>query len=191
MSNLGFNVAAIGASAGGLKPLKLFFKHLPAALDIPFVVILHLPKYHKTNLPQILSTCIDRPITLLESEEILQRNHVYILPGHLQAEISDGALHMSPRIRGPINRVIDNFFVSLAKDQTNKAIGIILSGAGMDGAIGMNAIYKNGGHTFVQDPSTSDHSSMPESAIAADNPYCVRIETMGDKLLELVGRVNT
>jgi len=184
-------VAAIGSSAGGLEAFQELFQHMPADTGLAFVVIQHLSPRHETLIPELLSPLTAMPVRRVTEETIVEPNHVYVMPPSMTLTIDDCVLFASkmPRLRGR-RSPIDRFFRSLAEDQEDEAIGIILSGTGTDGALGLKAIKERGGLTLVQAPHTASHDSMPRGAIltgAAD--YVLPVPEMPAKLVERIARL--
>jgi len=180
-------IVGLGASAGGLDSLKLFFKNLPQQLNASYVVVTHLPVNYQTRLDIVLAGFTSLPVTLLKEAITPQLNHVYVLPGQFKVYMKQGRLVVLERGLEPVNRTIDEFFFSLATAKKEKAIGIIFSGSGGDGAKGINEIHHNGGIVFVQDPESSAYRSMPDKAIGIDHPdKILKPDEMGKKLLNLL-----
>ena len=132
-----------------------------------FVLVQHLDPIHKSALPQILSRVTALPVQEATDNQPVEANHVYIIPRDQSLTIRQGMLRLTPRARRQtLHRPIDSFFESLAADQRERAIGIVLSGTASDGTLGLEAIKAEGGITFAQDDSAK-YDSMPRSAIAA------------------------
>lgn len=165
-----FPVIGIGASAGGLDALELFFKHLPIDTGYCFVVILHLDPNHKGMIPEILQRYTSIPVIAAVDGVKAKPNTVYVLPSNKTISISNRVLSLSkPLEQRGLRLPIDLFFSSLAKDFKTKSVGIILSGMGTDGGIGLQAIKKENGFAFVQDPATAKFDGMPLNAIKSVN----------------------
>lgn len=161
-----FPVVAIGASAGGLEAYKEFFLALPVDTGMAFVMIQHLDPSHKSMLTEIISKATRMPVEEVSSGVAIQPNRVYVIPPNAQMALADGVFHLSPRGKTPGQHLAVNFFMrSLAQERKSGAIGIILSGTGSDGTLGMEDIKAEGGITFVQDPATAKYDAMPRSAI--------------------------
>lgn len=160
-------IVGIGASAGGLEAFRELLSHLPVDSGMGFVLVPHLDREHESALTQILSRATSLPVTETVDGQSVAPNHVYVIPRDSSLTIERGVLKHGTRPpgRGP-HRSIDSFFESLAQDQGNRAIGIVLSGTATDGTQGLEAIKAEGGITFAQD-DTAKHTSMPHSAIAA------------------------
>ena len=163
-------VVAIGASAGGIEAFRLFFEAMPADSGIAIVVVLHMSADHKSALPEIIARWTAMPVREAVDGEKVQPNQVYIVPpGHV-GTLQSGALRLRQLAAGVPREAtpIDEFFDSLAADKGEDAVGIVLSGTGHDGALGLKAIRARGGLTLAQgvDGTAPQHSGMPSSAIA-------------------------
>jgi two-component system CheB/CheR fusion protein len=163
-----FPVVGIGASAGGLEALEQFFTGMPANSGMAFVVIQHLDPNHKGIMPELLQRVTDMKVYNVTDHLKIKQDSVYIIPANKSMSILNGALHLFEPIetRG-LRLPIDFFFRSLAEEKKDKSIGIILSGMGSDGTMGMRAIKEKGGIVAVQDPLAAKFDSMPRSAIDA------------------------
>src|SRR5690348_7489458 len=133
-------VAGIGASAGGLEAFKLLLAHLPANTGLAFVFVQHLDPKHHSNLSEILARVSAIPVLQATDGMQIEQNHLYVIPPDAGLQIAGGLLRMTPRVpvSGP-HLPIDRFLRSLAQECGSRAIGVILSGAGMDGAAGLEA----------------------------------------------------
>lgn len=135
-----------------------------------FVVLSHLSAEHKSQLVPILSRHTSMPVAEIVDGMACEPNHVYILPPNAQVSIQQGILKLEPRaLRERVPRPIDYFFRSLAADQKNRAVGIVLSGADSDGALGLKAIKGEGGISVVQSPDSARFPEMPLSGLDADH----------------------
>ncbi len=160
-------VVGIGASAGGLEALTLFLKNLPENTGMAFIYIQHLDPTHESMLTPILSRV--SPVLVREARNgvVIMPDTLYVIPPNKSMLITKGTLRLATRIKGSTGLAsIDNFFRSLAKDQKECGIGVILSGNASDGARGLRAIKEEGGTTFVQEEDSAKYSSMPHQAIA-------------------------
>lgn len=165
--NRGPPIAGIGASAGGLDAFKRFFAAMPPDSGIAFVLIPHLDPNHQSLMVELLSRCTEMPVVEATDALAVAPNRVYVLPPNKYMTIAGGALHLTgPVVRGGPQTSIDLFLRSLADDQKEKAIGIILSGTGAHGSQGLRAVKASGGMAMAQDPSTAEYPPMPEHAIA-------------------------
>ena len=159
-------IAGIGASAGGLEAIHSFFQAMPATSGIAFVVIQHLYPTQKSLAAEIIGKYTAMPVVAAEAGMRLLADHVYTIPANTYPALAHGVLEFAapPEHQG-LRLPIDHFFASLGTDQHERAIGIILSGSGSDGASGLKSIVANGGIVLAQDPATAQFDGMPESAI--------------------------
>ncbi len=162
---LTFPLVGIGTSAGGLEALESLIKHLRAE-NMAFVVVQHLSPQHKSALESLLSRYTPLPVVTATDGLKVEPKRIYVIPPGSLLSIQDGALHVDQTDDDRAPRLtIDFFFRSLAKEQGPGAIGVILSGTGTDGTLGIAEIKAGGGITFVQEPSTAMYSGMPQSAL--------------------------
>ena len=160
-------VVGIGASAGGVEALRRFFTHLPADVGMAFVVVLHLSPDHDSSLAEILQHDTDMPVQAATDDLALQPDHVYVIPPQHEMWVEGTQLRLSTRSSQHRPNTIDALFDSLADEYGNQAIGILLSGTGTDGTLGLRAIKSHGGIAMVQVPSDAEHEDMPRNAIDA------------------------
>ncbi|NCC24138.1 MAG: chemotaxis protein CheR [Deltaproteobacteria bacterium] len=160
-----FFVVGIGASAGGLEALREFFEHTRPADAAAFVVVQHLSPDYKSLMPELLARHTVMPVVHIEDGVALIPGHVYLLPPKNNLTIFHGRLFLAPQ-ETPFNLPIDIFFCSLAEDQQERAVGIVLSGTGSDGTRGVRAIKEHGGMVMVQDEASAGFDGMPKNAIA-------------------------
>jgi two-component system, chemotaxis family, CheB/CheR fusion protein len=164
-----FPVVGIGASAGGLAAFEAFFSGIPADTDpgMAFVLVQHLAPDHKSILTDLLGRYTRMKVFEVEDGMIVQPNCAYIIPPGKDMAYISGALQLMEPVAPRGKRMpIDFFFRTLAQDQQEKAIGVVLSGSGSDGTLGVRAIKGEGGMVMAQDPASSEYDSMPRSAIA-------------------------
>jgi two-component system, chemotaxis family, CheB/CheR fusion protein len=162
-----FPVVGVGASAGGLNAFTRFLERLPLDTGMAFVLVQHLDPTHESALITLLSRSTSLPVCEITNKLRVEPNHIYVIPPNVSLIITKGLLRLQPRDRTSHGqRTIDSFFTSLAEDQQEWAIGVILSGVASDGTAGLEAIKAEGGITFAQDDS-AEYDSMPRSAIAA------------------------
>ncbi|MDB5932322.1 MAG: signal transduction histidine kinase with CheB and CheR [Polaromonas sp.] len=166
-SPLDFPVVGIGASAGGLEALLRFFEQMPPVNGMAFVIILHLSPEHESNASEILQRATDMPVNQVVERVAVQANHVYVIPPTHDLAMNDGHLQLREptRIRG-LHVAIDLFFRTLAAVHEERAIAIIMSGTGADGAAGLSRVKEQGGVTLAQAPEDAQHDGMPKAAIA-------------------------
>lgn len=161
-----FPIIGIGASAGGLEAFELFFKTMPPISGMAFVLVPHLDPGHASMLSEILQRNTSMPVHEVQDQIRIQPDHVYIIPPGKDMTIFHGVLNLSvPEQARGLRLPIDAFFRSLAEDQGERAICVILSGSGSDGTLGLRAIHGVGGVSFVQEPSTAKYDGMPSSAV--------------------------
>ena len=180
-----FPIVGVGASAGGVEALEYLFKAMPPEPGMAFVIITHLAPKRESMLPEILARDTRMPVLIAERHQAVRPNHVYVAPADAVLDITKGRLGVRAVGDGRERTPIDSFFAALAEDQGEYAIGIVLSGAGSDGTLGIKAIKEHGGLTMAQatDHSGPRHASMPESAIASGLvDLAVPVETMPAQL---------
>ncbi len=165
-NKISFPIVGIGASAGGLEALEQFFGNVPKNCGIAFVVIQHLDPNHAGIMPELLQRTTEMKVLQVTDHLRVQANQVYVIPPNKSMSILNGCLHLFEPIelRG-LRLPVDYFFRSLAQDQNEKSIGVILSGMGSDGTLGLKAIKEKNGLVAVQDPSTAKFDGMPQSAV--------------------------
>ncbi|MDR3454168.1 MAG: chemotaxis protein CheB [Rhodoferax sp.] len=145
-----------------------FFRQVPPDCGLAFVPVQHLDPSHASILNEILQRSTTMPVVEAQERMKVAPNSVYVIPPNRDLAIFDGALQLSLPEQPRGHRMpIDAFLHSLAQDQGEKAIGIILSGTGTDGTLGLRAILGAGGVTLVQEPATAKYDGMPSSAIRA------------------------
>jgi two-component system CheB/CheR fusion protein len=133
-----------------------------------FVLIQHLEPQHESALPKLLAKATDMPVVEVSNGLAVEPNHVYVIPPNKNLTIQQETLRLAPRSNDAgLHHPIDEFAVALAEERGNAAIGVVLSGTGSDGTLGLKAIKVAGGITFAQDPKTAQWPTMPLSAIAA------------------------
>jgi two-component system CheB/CheR fusion protein len=167
-ANLPFPVIGIGASAGGLEALEAFFGACPANLGMAFVVVQHLSPDHQSLMAEILARRTAMPVTEVQHDMVIQPDHVYVIaPGRtLTLERGRFKLGEPVELRGH-RRPVDDFFRSLAEEQKEKAIIVLLSGTGTNGTAGAQAVKAAGGVCLAQNPDSAAFPGMPRSLIHA------------------------
>jgi len=186
-STLHFPVVGIGASAGGLPALQTMFENMPAVNEMAFVVILHLSPKHPSSAAAILQRVTRMPVVQVTSEVHIQPGHVYVIAPNQQMAMMDGLLQVGEleRPRGQ-HVAIDLFFRTLAAVHRERAIAVVLSGTGSDGAVGIARVKEQGGVTIAQAPADAEYDGMPSAAIrtgAVD--FVLPVSDMPQKLIEL------
>ncbi|MBI4844812.1 MAG: PAS domain-containing protein [Nitrospirae bacterium] len=165
----GFYIVGIGASAGGLEAFQEFFTHMPSDSGMAFVLVPHLDPTHKSIIGDILKKYTDMNILQAEDGMKVLPNRVYLIQPDKNIAILNGKLQLiEPAERRGLRHPIDFFFRTLAEDQGENAVAVILSGTGTEGALGLKAVKGEGGLVIVQDPKTAKYDGMPQSAVATD-----------------------
>ncbi len=161
-----FPIVGVGASAGGFEAFSELLKHLPSTTGMAFVLVQHLDPTHESILPELLSRSTTMSVEQVKDGMAIEPNHIYVVPPNMTMTIASRMLKLAARgVTHGLHMPIDHFFRSLADDQGGQAIGIILSGSGSDGALGLADIKEHGGIIFVQDDKTAKFTGMPRSAI--------------------------
>ncbi|MCX6253870.1 MAG: hypothetical protein NTV31_05265 [Bacteroidia bacterium] len=161
-----FPIVGIGASAGGLEALEQFLGNVPENSGMAYVVVQHLDPTQKGMLPELLQRITGMKVFQVKDRMPAKANCVYVIPPNKSMSILKGVLYLFEPIetRG-LRLPVDFFLRSLADDRQGRSVGIILSGMGSDGSVGLNAVKEKGGITMVQDPATAKYDSMPRNAI--------------------------
>src|SRR5690554_817483 len=160
-------LVGIDASAGGLNALKQFFRHVPEDSGIAWVVVVHLSPQHKSVLAELLQPHIKMPVNQVTKTIALEPNTVYVIPPNANLNTIDTHLRLTELEERRSERApIDHFFRTLAHTHKSKATGIILTGTGSDGTLGIKEIKEYGGLTIAQNPQEAEYDGMPQSAIA-------------------------
>jgi len=162
------NFVGIGASAGGLEAFEQFFARVPARSGLAYIVVQHLDPTQKAMLAELLQRVTSLVVREAGEQMRVEADHVYVIPPNAELSVVHGMLHVMPPteprgMRLPVNVL----FSSLARDQGASAVGVVLSGMGSDGTLGLQALKAVGGLTVVQEPASAQFDSMPSSAIAA------------------------
>ncbi|MGV9004940.1 CheR family methyltransferase [Flavobacterium sp.] len=163
-----FPIVGIGASAGGLIAFKQLLTVIPQHSGMAYVLVQHLDPSHESYLPEILQRVTTIPVHEITEDIHLAPDNIYIIPSNKILISKDGVLQLKPRDPKILNLSIDAFFTSLAEVHKEFAIGIVLSGTGRDGTLGLKAIKENGGISIAQDHESATYNSMPQSAIDAN-----------------------
>jgi two-component system CheB/CheR fusion protein len=162
-----FPVVGVGASAGGLEALEELFDHMPADTGMAFVIVTHQHPGHPSLLPELLAKETSMAVVAAAEGVKLEPNHVYVGPPGGLLSIVEGTLHrVDTGLKEAPRLPIEHFFRSLAEDQRERAIGIVLSGTGTDGTLGVKAVKGESGMAMVQKPQSAKYAGMPSSAIA-------------------------
>jgi two-component system CheB/CheR fusion protein len=164
----GLCIVGIGASAGGYEAITNFFHAMPADSGVAFVIVQHLDPTHASLAAEMFGRCTAMRVSEATDGVRLEADHVYTAPSDSEISVLDGCLRLTPRAsRKTLHLPIDHFFSSLGAECGARAIGIVLSGTGSDGTLGLKVIATNGGIVLVQQPETAQFDGMPRSAISA------------------------
>ena len=187
---LSFAVVGIGASAGGLEALEQFLGRVPAGSGMAFVIVQHLDPTHKGIMPELLQRATGMKVLQVKDRTKVRPDHVYVIPPNKDMSILHGFLHLlEPAAPRGLRLPIDFFLRSLAQDQQEQSIGVILSGMGSDGTLGLRAIKEKAGVVLVQEPATAKFDGMPRSAIDAGLADIVApVEELPGKILAYLQR---
>ena len=190
-----FPVIGVGASAGGLDAFKKLLKAIPVNSGMAYVLVQHLDPNHESMLTEILQKMTPIPVLEIADDIKVEPNHIYVIPSNKIMVATDGVLLLAPRPeKSKTERYlpIDLFFTSLAIVHQAHAIGVILSGTGTDGTLGLKAIKDYGGITFVQDEQSAAYPNMPNSAVQAEVvDFILPPDKMPEKLLEVTKIITT
>jgi two-component system CheB/CheR fusion protein len=183
-----FPIVGIGASAGGLEAFDQFFTHMPPDSGMAFVLVQHLDPKHKSILSELVRRYTRMPVREVEDGMTVEPNSVYVIPPNRNMAILHRKLHLLEQsdISG-LRTPIDFFFRSLAEDLKEKAICIVLSGTGTEGAMGLRAVKGEGGMAMAQDAESAKYDGMPRSAIGTGLvDYVLPPEKMAEQLIRYV-----
>ncbi|MEY4569596.1 MAG: protein glutamate methylesterase CheB and methyltransferase CheR [Verrucomicrobiota bacterium] len=163
-----FPIVGIGASAGGLEALEQFLQRVPAGSGMAFVIVQHLDPTRKGLMAELLQRCTPMKVMQVKDCMRVKPDCVYVIPPNKDMSILHGVLHLfeTAGARG-LRLPIDYFLRSLAQDQQQSGIGVILSGMGSDGTLGLRDIKEKAGLVLAQEPSSAKFDSMPRSVIDA------------------------
>jgi two-component system CheB/CheR fusion protein len=163
-----FPIVGIGASAGGLEAIEQFLRHVPKESGMAFIIVQHLDPTHKGIMHELLRRATSMEVFQVKDRMRIKPNCVYVIPPNKDMSILHGVLHLfEPTTPRGLRLPIDFFLRSLASDRQECSIGVILSGMGSDGTMGLRAIKEKMGVALVQDPASAKFDSMPRSAIGA------------------------
>lgn len=185
-----FELIVIGTSWGGLKAIELLLSELPKDFPLAIAIVQHRHKNAGDLLSQLLQRHSLLPVLEVEDKQAIAPGHAYLAPADYHLLVEPGNFALS--IEAPVlysRPSIDLLFESAADAYTNRAIGIILTGANQDGAQGLAAIKRRGGLTIVQEPSEAESSIMPSAAIAATQvEYILSLSEIASCLIQLADR---
>ncbi len=190
MSNkVNFHIVGIGASAGGLEALEEFFGNTPSDTGAAYVVVQHLSPNFKSLMDELLARHTAMQITTVEDVVSIRPNTIYLIPPRKNIRVEGGQLRLYDQPSGgkSLNFPIDIFFQSLAQEQGEKAIAVVLSGTGSDGSRGIRTINEKRGTVIVQEPTSAGFDGMPNSAIATKQvDYVLRPENMATRIRDVI-----
>jgi two-component system, chemotaxis family, CheB/CheR fusion protein len=183
-----FPVVGMGASAGGLEAFEQFFNNMPPDSGMAFVIVQHLDPTHKSILADLIKSYTRMEVTEVRDGMKVEPNTIYVIPPNADMAILHGHLHlMEPSAPRGLRQPIDYFFRTLSEDRKEKAICIVLSGTGTEGALGLREIKGQGGMVMVQDPTSAKYDGMPRSAIATGlSDYILAPGKMPEQLVAYV-----
>jgi two-component system chemotaxis response regulator CheB len=183
-----FDIVAIGASAGGVEALHVVGAALPADFAVPVLVVQHMDPRHKSMLARLLARWCRLRVKQAADGEAIQRGTIYIAQPDMHMIVRGQHLVLTDTEQVHFSRPsIDLLFHSVADTYGDRAIGVILSGSGVDGADGVRAIHSKGGTTIVQDPASAAHAGMPRAARATNCvDFTLPLEEIGPALASLV-----
>ncbi len=163
-----FFIVGIGSSAGGFEALEQFLRHVPGQSGLAYVIIQHLDPTHKGIMPELLQRVTTMKVLQVKDRTVVKPDCVYVIPPNKDMSILRGVLHLlEPAAPRGLRLPIDFFLRSLAQDADERSIGVILSGMGSDGTLGLRAIKEKAGIVLVQEPTNAKFDGMPRSAINA------------------------
>jgi two-component system chemotaxis response regulator CheB len=181
------DVVAIGASAGGVAALPLVLSALPRTFPAAIVIVQHLDPHSRSFLASVLSRACRLPVREAESGDVVRAGVVYVAPPASHLELRGGELVLTNA--APVHFVrpsVDVLFRSVAAACGSHAVGVILTGAGVDGAAGLRAIKNSGGRTIVQDPKSAEYTGMPTAACATGcADFTLALTEIGPALADL------
>jgi two-component system CheB/CheR fusion protein len=186
-SSLGFPVVGIGASSGGIQALLRFFENMPSDAGMAFVIVLHLSPTYESHADEIIQRTTKMRVMQVTAPTVIEKNCVYLISPASNLLMMDGSLHVT-RAERPHGRpeAIDLFFRSLAEAHGMRAISIVLSDNGSDGAVGISRIKECAGVTIAQSPEDAEYDEMPRSALATGMvDIALPVVDMPQKLIEL------
>ena len=183
-----FPVVGIGCSAGGLDALKKLFSVMPSDSGMAFVLLQHLDPTHESLMVELLARHTTMNVVQIENDMPVEPDHIHVIPPNTSLTIRNGVLLLGKAVEHRGMRMpVDYFFMSLAEDQQENSICIILSGTGSDGTLGLKEIKARGGLSMVQEPETAQYDGMPRSAIATGlADYVLPVEQMPAALASYV-----
>jgi two-component system CheB/CheR fusion protein len=182
-------IVGLGASAGGLAVLEQFLAHVPSQSGLAYVVVQHLDPTHKAMLSELLQRATPMKVREVTDSLKVEADAVYVIPPDSELTVVGGKLHLTKPVQPRGQRLpIDVLFASLARAQGERSIGVVLSGMGSDGTLGLLEIKSQGGLTLAQQPESAQFDAMPRSAIAAGCVDIVALPAeMPKRILQVAG----
>lgn len=186
-SQLTFPIVGVGASAGGIEALRTFFEALPARSGAAYVIVLHLAPDHASVLPDVLRAVTAMPVVQVIDATPIEVNHVYVIAPSMVLTMVDSFLRVKKaRSNDDRRAAIDLFLRSLADSHRERAVGMIFSGAGSDGSVGITRVKELGGITIAQHPDEAAFASMPRAAIVTDMiDFVLPVAEIPQRLMDL------
>jgi two-component system CheB/CheR fusion protein len=188
-------IVGIGASAGGIDDMRRFLAALPADSGLGIVLVMHLRPDHRSHLVQVLQQATNIGVEEAVDGQLVAGDTLYVIPPDHALGLEDGRLRLTPLQGGRRYGLVDQFFQALAADQRDRAVCIVLSGAGSDGAVGLRAIKEHGGLALASAPASATgpshaHDSMPRAAAETGlADYVVEIAAMPELMLDYIRHV--
>ena len=186
-------VVGLGASAGGITALKRFFERMPMDSGMAFVAILHLSPDHDSHLAEVLQGSTSMPVKQVADRTAVRANHVYVVPPNRSLQMADGHLTLSAVTHIEERRApIDVFFRTLGETHQARSVGVVLSGTGADGSLGLKRIKEGGGLCVAQDPAEAEFADMPRNSIGTGLvDYVLPVAEMPGRILAFLNHVHT
>lgn len=182
-----FPVVGVGASAGGMDAFKSLVRAIPKESGMAFILIQHLAPQYESILADLLQKVTTIPVVEITDNIKVVPNHIYVIPSNQVVTANDGILQLEQRVEGERVNTIDVFFTSLAEIHQDHAIGVVLSGTGNDGTVGLKTIKDQGGITVAQDEASAAYFAMPKSAIDAEVvDFVLSPDVIADHLIDVI-----
>lgn len=192
MARGAFPVVGLGASAGGLEALKAFFSKVSKNSGMAYIVVVHMVANQPSLMPELLQRVAKIPVTPAKDGERLQPDHIYVVPPGKEIGLYQNTIQLLDLLGKDVTPPIDSFLRSLARDQQSNAVGIILSGTGTDGTLGIKEIKAAEGLVLVQSEKSAKYDGMPRSAISSGMADMILPpEEMPEKLTRYFGHQGT
>lgn len=178
----------IGASAGGESVLYDFVENLPRDVPAAYVVVRHLKRDHQSQMKFLISRHTTLPVFTIRDGEPIRENAIYLIPEHKDVFVTEGHFTLQDRSLTEGSAIdLDKFFTRLAHSSGCRAVAVLLSGIGADGATGLGAITSHGGLVIIQDPKDSKYDGEPETKVASEYPNAILpARVMGQRLAEYI-----